>query len=313
MSGEPNPFDDPFFSSPTQQNKVPEVRQYQNQYSVQQPKTLNVDHINDTAVMDNFLEAFERPQPKVPVQHYQNSPSYNPPKEQHKVQVQQYEDSYSERGNARVDDYQKQAQYKPAPTQKRTEIDYDDDLNDYKQTQTKKKTTNNDPIMYRMVHTNTHGSTRQVTVYDKNGRDEDDHAYRAHICLDPLKIKIQAGQDVIEIKQKLLSLHPTFVVKRNGTKFGTCTQRFKVNSKKFNYERADNQQILKMVGEYGHHFAVNLNGELIAKVVDVKSELTVEIDSPRNEIHIVCLCMIMLQQRFLGVMGGGKPSEFERK
>jgi uncharacterized protein YxjI len=157
----------------------------------------------------------------------------------------------------------------------------------------------------RFMHSGTHGSVRQVTVVDAQG-DESDYLYRAYISLDPLKIKIEdkSNLPVIEIKQKLLALHPTFDVKNRGVKFGSCTQRFKVNAKKFNYERADNKQVLKMVGEYGHHFAIKKNEKVVAKVLDKRSELDVEIESTGDTEHIVCMCCIMLQQRFLGVMGG---------
>lgn len=279
---------------------------------MQQQQTLN------TSEIDDFLKAFEEP----PASKQQLPPV---PKNLVQQQVQTVSPPQREQPsrptpvNDNDDD-----DYEPAPikqerlsSQKSSTLkkkrDTDDDYDheevsfDKRPIDVKKKIPG---IHYlKIVHTATVGSTRQVAVIEENDPNES-QIYRAIIHLDPLKIKIDDCNDqrVIEIKQKLLAIHPTFQVKCDGNKFGNCTQRFKVNSKKFNYQREDNKEILKMVGEYGYHFAIKKEEKIVAKVIDKKSQVDLEIDSEDDIVHIVIMCMIMLQQRFLGVMG--KQMEF---
>jgi uncharacterized protein YxjI len=328
----------------TRQQPYSQQQYAQQQYPQQQQQRLVVDDYNaphDTSAIDDFLGAFDAP---APTNNRQQPPSQqrlppppvrtvsqprtpqretvSPPKSR-PVQYDDYE--YEEpkpvktksKPQRPVEDYDeydepKAPNTKPKARPQRELVDedyYDDNRGSHKKTTDKKKSSGGVRHL-RLVHSATHGSTRQVTVIDEQSP-EDEHIFRAFISLDPLKIKIEDASHlpVIEVKQKLLALHPSFQIKHRGAKFGSCTQRFKVNSKKFNYERADTKEVLKMVGEYGYHFAVKKNEKIIAKIVDKRSELDVEIESVNDEEHIICMCMIMLQQRFLGVMG--KQVEFE--
>jgi uncharacterized protein YxjI len=156
------------------------------------------------------------------------------------------------------------------------------------------------------------GSVRQVTVFELGeGDEEGKQLYRAHISLDPLKIEIDGtnGKLLFSIKQKLLTIHPTFHVKIGAMKVASCTQRFKVNSKKFNYELLEQKDVLKMVGEYGHHWSIKRREMRVATLWSKQaSTIIIDIQKPKDEVHVIALCMIMLQQMYLGVMSQSKTT-----
>jgi hypothetical protein len=141
---------------------------------------------------------------------------------------------------------------------------------------------------------------RKITFMDIN--DDKKEVFEAVMCVDPASISISDSNRKynLEVANKPIALHQEFRVKRNGSKYGKCSQRWKFSGKKFHYIRKDNGQKYKMSGEYAQNFIITNGQAIIAKVWDKKSSaIRIDINAKDTDLeHIIVMVTIMLLQRF---------------
>jgi uncharacterized protein YxjI len=143
--------------------------------------------------------------------------------------------------------------------------------------------------------------TRHVVIVNADNNQPVAHAAFHYDDANSKIIVTQGTSDKVMcvIKKKIMALHPTFNVKRNGMLIAKCTQRFKVGSRKFNYITDPDNIKYELIGEFGHHFLIKRDEELFCTVWDNKEMYRLDIDSTSSsEIsHVIAVCMIMMEQR----------------
>ncbi|KAL0491673.1 hypothetical protein AKO1_010180 [Acrasis kona] len=131
--------------------------------------------------------------------------------------------------------------------------------------------------------------------------------YRVMLFFNPAMIHILDDEDgmFMTIQQKLLCLHPEFTIKLLGSKCSKCTQRYKLNYKKFNYTKNEGGT-LKMIGDFGSHFEIYDQSKITAKLWDMHDCYKLDIEKCSNSElpHMIALCSIMLLQKEIGTLGG---------
>jgi uncharacterized protein YxjI len=267
--------DDPEYAGSVDYDAMP-VRQ--EHYPMSKP--VQQEFRPDVGVMDDFLSAFEAEQ----------KPHKRTPVAEEPVNNQRRYNDYDE-GEHAVHT-RKRSMSEPVRKQNNESSASKYELKDNR-------------IYYEIKQTGIAGNVRKLTVTDNNNKE----IYKIMISLDPQVIHVEDHNNttLLTIKQKLLSIHPEFIIKLKGIKYARCTQRFKIGSKKFNYKKSDGH-LLKMIGEYGHHFGIfnAMDREfMLAKIWDQKEKgYKLELDAGKSdELHIIGLVCIMSLQRYLGVMG----------
>ncbi len=143
---------------------------------------------------------------------------------------------------------------------------------------------------------------RKITFHDAED-DEEIEAFESVVYMQPLHasvIDLENSSKHLDVQPKSISLRNEMRVKRNGQKFGKCSQRFNIKGKKFKYTRKDNGEVFKMVGDVAKGWEIKNGTRIIARVSDRRTQdMKVVISAKDTDLeHIVALVTIMLLHRF---------------
>ncbi|KAL0490146.1 hypothetical protein AKO1_006677, partial [Acrasis kona] len=127
------------------------------------------------------------------------------------------------------------------------------------------------------------------------------------------KIEIMTANNVLVAtinKPGGLHLHNTFKIrKQDGTKLAECTERFKMvglsSDRKFNYQRFDTCETLKMTGTYGGDWKIIKNQKLAGSITNENVRYVLNVDShPSDVFHVLAQTFIVIASRLLDEQTG---------
>ncbi len=155
-------------------------------------------------------------------------------------------------------------------------------------------------IVIEMEVSNLTDKKRQVNIMDQStGEIYAKTVFTVDDYSIPIVVMSGTSDDVLfSVRKKSFALRPTYLVEQYGTLIGTCTQRFKVASRKFNLLCASGEWI-KLVGEFHHHWVVKRGDVMIGSVWDNKKSLVVKLNNADDDdlLHVTATSIIMLEQR----------------
>jgi hypothetical protein len=104
-------------------------------------------------------------------------------------------------------------------------------------------------------------------------------------------------QLVAYIQKSPMALHQRYKLRLpNGFRVGKCTRRFKpTTERKFNYQKADTREVLKMVGPFGDYNIIKDMHDHVGswQALEEPGSFRVEVNAlPTDVFHIVALSMI---------------------